>query len=159
MQTNLLARDMSLVGTWNFANMWAQSSAQPIYTYYWDHMPANNSEGTGAKHMSEINYIFNNLYGTDLPWEPVDYAIAATVNAYWANFIKTQDPNQGASYKGSGELSYWAPSNSSSATTFHLSPAAPENLYGLPVGYEQVPVATDDHITLLNSFLETQVSL
>ncbi|KAF3763608.1 alpha/beta-hydrolase [Cryphonectria parasitica EP155] len=159
MQENLIARDTSLIGTWNFANMWANSSTQPIYTYYWDHAPADNEEGSGAKHMSEINYIFNNLYGTQLSWTEVDYQIASTVNAYWANFIKTQNPNDGGSWTNGTTLGTWYASNSSSPATFHLSPAAPENLNGLPAGYEMVPVATDDHITLINEFLATQQSL
>ncbi|EOD44383.1 putative carboxylesterase protein [Neofusicoccum parvum UCRNP2] len=153
MNSNLLARDTSLVGSWNFGNFWAQSAASPIYTYYWDHAPPGQSQG--AHHMSEITYIFNNLYGTDLPWTSVDYDIATTLNAYWANFIKTQNPNTGGSYKN-GSLAYWAPSNSSSKTTFHLAPARPANANGLPIGYAQVPVATDDHITLLNEFFDSR---
>ncbi|KAK7744723.1 hypothetical protein SLS62_010080 [Diatrype stigma] len=158
MQSNLLARDISLLGTWNFGNMWAESAKSPFYQYYWDHAPPGQDKG--AYHMSEITYIFNNLYGTDLPWSALDYEIAATLNAYWANFIKTGNPNKGGSLRnGNGTLAYWAPSSSASATTFHLAPAAPANPNGLPVGYEQVPVATDEHIALLQEYFATQPAL
>jgi carboxylesterase 2 len=109
--------------------------------------------------MSEITYVFNNLYGTDLPWHPVDYEIAETLSSYWANFVKTSNPNTGGSYGGNGTLAHWAPSNSSRATTFHLAPPAPINKNGLPVAYAQVPVATKDHITLLNKFFLSRAPL
>ncbi|KAF7539728.1 hypothetical protein G7Z17_g12367 [Cylindrodendrum hubeiense] len=107
--------------------------------------------------MSEIFYVFNNLYGTDLPWTDVDYKIAATLNAYWANFIKTQNPNTGGS-RENGTLAEWAPSNSSIATTFHLAPAAPENANGLLEGYAQVPVATEDHVNLWTSYFASRTN-
>ena len=156
MNTNLLARDTSLVGSWNFGNFWAESATSPIYTYYWDHAPPGQDQG--AHHMSEITYVLNNLYGTDLPWEDIDYEIAKTLNAYWANFIKTSNPNTGGSYSSGDNqtLPYWAPSTKSNSTTFHLAPSAPINANGLPVGYAQVSVATEDHITLLNDFFATQ---
>lgn len=154
LNSNLLARDTSLVGSWNFAHLWAQSAASPIYTYYWDHAPPGQTQG--AYHMSEITYIFNNLYGTDLPWSPVDYDIAATLNAYWANFVKTQNPNSGGSYNRNGSLAHWAPTSGESKTVFHLAPARPVNADGLPVGYAQVPVATDDHIALLIEFFDSR---
>jgi carboxylesterase 2 len=37
--------------------------------------------------------VLNNLYDTDLPWTAEDYQIAETMNSYWANFIKTGNPN------------------------------------------------------------------
>lgn len=157
MNTNLIARDTSLVGSWNFGRFWSMSASSPFYTYYWDHVPPGQDQG--AHHMSEITYVFNNLYGTGLPWQSVDYEIAETLSSYWANFVKTSNPNTGGSYRGKGILAHWSRSNSSSATTFHLSPPAPTNANGLPAGYSQVPVATEDHIELLNEFFRTQVPL
>lgn len=162
MNTNLIARDTSLIGSWNFGNYWAISATAPFYTYYWDHAPPGQDQG--AHHMSEITYVLDNLYGTDLPWQPIDYEIADTLSGYWANFVKTSDPNTGGSYRGNGNmtdkpLAYWAPSSSANATTFHLAPAAPLNKNGLPVGYTQVPVATEDHIALMNAFFETQMPI
>ncbi|KAF2251225.1 alpha/beta-hydrolase [Trematosphaeria pertusa] len=85
--------DRSAVGTWLWSQLWATSSQQPVYNYFWDHAPPGQTQG--AYHESEINYVLNNLYGTDLPWTADDYAIAEKMNAYWVNFIKTGDPNGG----------------------------------------------------------------
>ncbi|KAI9710923.1 MAG: hypothetical protein M1820_002358 [Bogoriella megaspora] len=153
MNTNLIARDASNVGSCNFGRYWSGSASSPFYTYYWDHAPPGQDQG--AHHMSEINYVFNNLYGTDLPWTDIDYQIATTLNAYWANFVKTQNPNKGNSYKN-GTLAYWAPHGSVNATVFHLSPPAPTNPNGLPVGYQQVPIATEEHVKLFQDFFNSR---
>lgn len=91
-------RDQSLVSSWQFASLWQKTASSPIYTYYWDHAPPGQNQG--AYHESEINYVLNNLYGTDLPWEAEDFEIALKMNAYWANFAKTGNPNLGGSYAG-----------------------------------------------------------
>ncbi|KAG6617349.1 Prolyl oligopeptidase [Phytophthora cinnamomi] len=49
----------------------------------------------GAYRMSEINYCFNSLYGTDSPWEADDNAIAEVMSTYWANFVENLYPNGG----------------------------------------------------------------
>ncbi|KAF8849587.1 alpha/beta-hydrolase [Acephala macrosclerotiorum] len=54
---NAFHRDQSRIGTW----LWA------------------NEQTAGAYHMSEINYAFNNLYGTDRPWTTEDFAIAEII--------------------------------------------------------------------------------
>ncbi|OGE51671.1 hypothetical protein PENARI_c012G07105 [Penicillium arizonense] len=73
--------DRSKVGTWMWAQMWAQDYDSPVYTYIWDHAPP--SQSSGAYHESEINYVLNNLYATaDKAWTSGDYGIAARMNAY-----------------------------------------------------------------------------
>lgn len=99
--------DRSTVGTWLWSQLWATASAQPVYNYLWDHAPPGQDQG--AYHESEINYVLNNLYDTDLPWTEEDYVIAEKMNGYWVNFIKTGDPN-------GGDLVAWAASTASSAT-------------------------------------------
>ncbi|KAH9843322.1 Carboxylesterase family [Teratosphaeria destructans] len=83
--------DRSKAGTYLWSRTWQRFSSQPVYNYYWDHAPPGQDQG--AYHESEINYVLNNLYGTDLPWEPADYRIAEQMNGYWVNFIKTGNPN------------------------------------------------------------------
>lgn len=114
---NAMWRDTSLVSSWGYSQGWASSAESPIYTYYWDHSPPGQSQG--AYHESEINYVLNNLYATDLPWETVDYEIAQKMNAYWANFAKTGNPNQGDSYTGNETLVYYPPTTSN-RTAMHL---------------------------------------
>lgn len=83
-------QDTSKVSSWGFAAGWSKTTSAPIYTYYWDHAPPGQNQG--AHHMSEINYVFNNLYKTSLPWQAVDAAIAQRMSAYWANFARTGSP-------------------------------------------------------------------
>lgn len=152
LQTNMIVRDTALIGTWNWQNLWFQNATSPVWTYFWDHAPPNQTKG--AFHMSEITYIFNNLYNQLYPWEDVDYVIASTVNAYWANFIKTGNPNDGGSNTNGSfaVLPEWTPQNSSVAATFHLSPSNATNAGSFAVGYEQIPVA-DVAGTKVNLFL------
>ena len=42
-----------------------------------------------------MNYIFNNLYGTDRPWAAADYRIADELSDYVVNFATTGNPNRG----------------------------------------------------------------
>jgi para-nitrobenzyl esterase len=48
----------------------------------------------GAAHASEIEYAMGNLAtNTTYAWTPADYKVSATMESYFANFIKTGNPN------------------------------------------------------------------
>ena len=48
----------------------------------------------GAVHSAEIEYAMGNLhYNKVYAWTKDDYAVSATMQAYFANFIKTGNPN------------------------------------------------------------------
>jgi len=48
----------------------------------------------GASHASEIEYAMGNLAGNKVyNWGPDDYKVSATMENYFANFIKTGNPN------------------------------------------------------------------
>ncbi|KAI3397646.1 hypothetical protein diail_10517 [Diaporthe ilicicola] len=102
----------STVGTWLWSQLWAEASTQPVYTYLWDHAPPNQPQG--AYHESEINYVLNNLYNTDMPWTEEDYEIAEIINAYWVNFIKTGSPN-------GGNLTQWPAASADGTTVQHVA--------------------------------------
>ncbi|GAQ40591.1 hypothetical protein AtubIFM55763_007417 [Aspergillus tubingensis] len=142
MAWNAAARDTSRVSSYLFANEWAKAYDSPFYTYYWDHAPPGQSQG--AYHMSEINYVFNNLYGTDLPWTKADWLIADIMSSYWANFVKTGNPNNGSSWTGPGELVHW-PANQHENDTMHL-------------GYRQgvCPIASPAQVSLITDFFHGQ---
>lgn len=106
--------DRSKIGTWLWSQLWATNSSQPVYNYIWTHAPPGQDRG--AYHESEINYVLNNLYDTDSPWEAEDYAIAATMNSYWVNFIKTQNPN-GNAENGSALVDWPAAGNATTVQT------------------------------------------
>lgn len=96
--SNELWRDMSRVGTWRWAVDWAAGGAKSnVYTYYWTHTPAEDSSN-GAYHGSELWYVFNNIPYSDysnVTWTSADYEIENTMSQYWANFIRTGNPNGG----------------------------------------------------------------
>ena len=48
----------------------------------------------GAAHASEIEYCMGNVYLVkDYAWTDDDYKVSATMEEYFANFIKTGNPN------------------------------------------------------------------
>jgi carboxylesterase 2 len=114
--------DRSKVGTWTWSGLWATAKTSPVYNYYWDHAPPGQTQG--AHHESEINYVMNNLYDTDLPWTAEDYAIAKKMVTYWVNFIKTGNPN-------GNNLTQWDPVVNSSAVVQRVGD-----------GWEALPIAS-----------------
>lgn len=138
---NEAAKDISLVSSYRFANGWVQSASSPFYTYYWDYAPPGQSQG--AYHMAEINYALRNLYKTDKSWTAYDFYLADVISSYWANFIKTGNPNKGGSYKN-GTLVTWSPNKEGNATVMHLG-----------TGFGEVPVASTEKVDLLSRWLDT----
>ena len=136
--TDNLYRNQSLVSTWLWADAWAAGGAKNnVYTYYWTHAPPG--QANGAFHGSEINYAFNNLYGTDLMgahlnYTSADQTIANVMSSYWANFIRTGNPN-------GANLTQWLPSSNSSKKTMMLGD-----------GYGMVKVASDSVIQFFEQF-------
>ena len=51
------------------------------------------SRNTGAFHTSEVPYVMNALAMSNRPFTDDDRRIADTLSSYWANFIRTGDPN------------------------------------------------------------------
>jgi para-nitrobenzyl esterase len=85
-------------GTWNWIDQHARSSGQPVYRYYYTRpRPATKAGGpaaTGAGHSVEIEYVMGNLDGNQVyAWTPEDREVSRKAQAYFANFIKTGNPN------------------------------------------------------------------
>lgn len=131
--------DRSKVGTWLWAQLWKNASSQPVYNYIWDHAPPGQTQG--AYHESEINYVLNNLYDTDLPWTSSDYEIASIMNGYWANFIKTGNPN------GEGLVGWTAATASTNQT-----------VQGVGDGFGAVPVADPAKVSLFEDWFDSLVA-
>ncbi|HZZ30707.1 MAG TPA: carboxylesterase family protein [Phenylobacterium sp.] len=71
----------------------AQSkTGQPVYTYYFSYVsPGQKAQlPFGAPHTAEIKYAFA---GPKQQFADVDLPLAKAVNAYWAAFIKTGNPD------------------------------------------------------------------
>jgi carboxylesterase type B len=56
-------------------------------------MPGPDRDRYRAFHSSELPYVFDNLRGSNRPWEPLDVAHAETMSSYWTNFVTGGDPN------------------------------------------------------------------
>jgi para-nitrobenzyl esterase len=106
--------------TWKLIDVHARTSGQPVYRYYYERpRPAMTPEmgdaapglaggvvrgkdaqamkvppARGAVHSAEIEYAMGNL-GTNkvYAWTPDDYKVSETMQQYFANFIKTGNPN------------------------------------------------------------------
>ena len=53
-----------------------------------------NPPATGAVHSAEIEYAMGNLPSNIVyDWKPEDYQVSAIIQEYFANFIKTGNPN------------------------------------------------------------------
>jgi carboxylesterase 2 len=100
-----LGRDMSRIGTWQWACDWATGGAKAnVYVYWWTHAPPIGEDN--VYHGSELWYVFNNIpyadYESGIDWTTEDLEIEAQMSEYWANFIRSGDPN-------GGNLTYWPP--------------------------------------------------
>lgn len=87
--------DVNRVSTWDWAQAWyAGGATNDVFVYYWTHAPPNQT--AGAYHGSELWYVFGNIPTYyNFTWTPQDYALQVQMSEYWANFIKTGNPNGG----------------------------------------------------------------
>ncbi len=101
--TTNFAKMLSMVNT---DRVWAEparftarafvAKGEPAYIYLFSYISPSMQQWMrfGAAHGSEIGYVFNNLRG----WNGAtvadkDKEVAKMMNAYWANFAKTGNPN------------------------------------------------------------------
>jgi para-nitrobenzyl esterase len=101
--TSDLARMLTMVNT---DKVWAEPArltarafvarGAPAYIYLFSYVSSSMKDRTpyGAAHASEIPYVFNALSSRNgATVAPEDQKVARMMNAYWANFAKTGDPN------------------------------------------------------------------
>ncbi|GGF04137.1 carboxylic ester hydrolase [Hymenobacter cavernae] len=117
--TDLASDRFIAYSTWKWADLHGQTGGQPVYRYlYARPRPAMTPEmgnataglaggvvkqtpdapkaplAKGAVHSAEIEYALGNL-GTNkvYAWTPDDYKLSETMQQYFANFVKTGNPN------------------------------------------------------------------
>ena len=87
--------------TWKWIDSHARTGGKPVYRYYYSRpRPAMNpGKGTagparGASHSAEIEYAMGNLATNEVyAWTPDDRKVSETFQGYFANFVKTGNPN------------------------------------------------------------------
>lgn len=78
-------------GTWKWIDSHARTSGKPVYRYFYTR-PRPGQEGAG--HSVEIEYALGNLATNKVyAWTEDDYKLSAQMQDYFANFIKTGNPN------------------------------------------------------------------
>ena len=103
-------------GTWKWTELHMQTGGKPVYRYLYAKVrpaylgmpgqpppaaPAPSQGGAqqpqaprGAGHSAEIQYAMGNLdLDRRYAWEPADYDVSKTMQAYFVNFIKTGKPD------------------------------------------------------------------
>jgi para-nitrobenzyl esterase len=97
-----LAGDIFIAhSSWRWMDLQRRHSKAPVYFYYFAQArPAKREPelgeqpATGAVHSAEIEYALGNLDGNPVyAWTPADRATSAVMQGYFAQFIKTGDPN------------------------------------------------------------------
>lgn len=115
--TDLAGDRFIAYSTWKWFDLHRKNSTQPVYRYYYAHprpemrdksleaglaggvikKNSNTPKTTipkGAVHSAEIEYAMGNLDGNkDYAWTEADYSVSETMMNYFANFIKTGNPN------------------------------------------------------------------
>ena len=86
--------------TWKWADLQRRTGRRAVYVYLYAHPrpaakdPAQNPPHTGAVHSAEIEYALGNLSTNQVyAWTSDDSAVSETMQAYFANFVKTGNPN------------------------------------------------------------------
>lgn len=102
--------------TWKWFDLHRKNSKQPVYRYLYSKFRpplvdqsltsglaggtmkkdnnAKTPEPIGAPHACEIEYCMGNLHLIkDYAWSPDDYKVSETMQNFFANFIKTGNPN------------------------------------------------------------------
>jgi para-nitrobenzyl esterase len=107
--------------TWKWADLQAKTGDKPVYRYLFScpRPPTPNTTTNktvppmvGAAHASDIEFAMGNLPSNKVyAWTPDDYKVSATMENYFANFIKTGNPN------GEG-LPKWEPNTKGSTVKF-----------------------------------------
>ena len=99
--TDLASDRFIAYATWKFIDLHSKTDGKFVYRYFFSRKrppmvsdPNSGKDQMGAAHASEIEYALGNLhYDKVYAWTPDDYKVSETMQNYFANFIKTGDPN------------------------------------------------------------------
>ena len=91
-----------------------KAGAKPVYAFRFSRMLPGDD--MGAWHTSELFYMFETIHRTWRPMKGYDFELATRFADYWANFIRTGDPN------GAG-LPQWTPFTEANQAVMDLGTA------------------------------------
>jgi para-nitrobenzyl esterase len=99
--TDLASDRFIAYSTWKWFDLHSRTAAKPVYRYYYarPRPPAVNARGNGAPaqgaaHSAEIEYAMGNLATNKVfAWTPDDEKVSELMHGYFANFVKTGNPN------------------------------------------------------------------
>jgi para-nitrobenzyl esterase len=99
--TDLATDRFIAYSTWKWIDRAAATGGKPVYRYLYAHprppavgAAAGGAPAMGAGHSWEIEYALGNLHtNTGYVWTAEDEKVSGVMEAYFANFIKSGDPN------------------------------------------------------------------
>jgi para-nitrobenzyl esterase len=98
--TDLAGDQFIAYSTWKWYDLHLQTGGSAVHRYYYARpRPAmrsglGNAVAAGAVHSAEIEYAMGNLPTNRVyDWQPEDFKVSAIMQEYFANFIKTGNPN------------------------------------------------------------------
>lgn len=96
--TELASDRFIAFATWKMIDMQAKTSGKPVYRYLFARsrpaLSTDKEPSSGAVHSAEIEYALGNLpYNKTYNWTADDYRVSELMQQYFANFIKTGNPN------------------------------------------------------------------
>jgi para-nitrobenzyl esterase len=95
-QQDFKGDDFIAWSAWRWIEAQKATGKKTVYRYRFDlSLPsAEKSEGSGAYHSGEIEYVFGQLESKKLPWREEDRKLSRLMQSYWTNFARTGDPNR-----------------------------------------------------------------
>jgi para-nitrobenzyl esterase len=92
--TDLASDRFIAYSTWKWMDLHSKTSGSTVYRYLFAQPLPGSGDGTGAPHSADIDYALGNLSLNKVyNWTAADDSTSTAMEYYFANFIKTGDPN------------------------------------------------------------------
>ena len=100
----LAGDDFIAFSTWKWMDMQVKTGKASVYQYHFEQIPKSKpgamigplpASEAGSRHACEIEYVFQTLKlaHPDVPWADDDFKVSDAMADYWANFVKSGNPN------------------------------------------------------------------